>query len=349
MSKTLYLAAPKVHALCRDALQQAGALPAEAELCAQSLLDASLNGIDSHGLTLLPIYVERLRSGQIRPGVAMCIQRQTAATAFCQGGGMGPAMAAAAVDLAVQKAKSTGIGAVNLAEANYVGALGFYARRAADQGLLALVGANATPRVAPQGGRQGLHGTNPIAYACPTKAGPPIVFDAATGHSAAAVNQAKEEGLPLPPGRALDAEGRPTQDPQAALAGVLLPVGGALGYGLGLLVDLLTGGLSGGPCGTDVPPVSTKDGPYGCSFFVLALDGAHFGDSLQERAAFLAASARALAPQADGPPVRVPGDRGRQCRSQRLEQGIPLSKKRWDELVQRLAACGISPAAADTD
>ncbi|MCC7261157.1 MAG: Ldh family oxidoreductase [Candidatus Latescibacteria bacterium] len=344
MSEIIILSAAQAQEFCMEVLAQAGVPLGEARICTESLLDASLRGVDSHGVAMLPTYIERIRSGQIVPGRALVIRQEGPATALCDGQqGLGPVLACAAMDLALTKARQCGVGAVNLVDGNYAGALAFYAERPARQGLLGLCAANSTPRVAPQGGREGLHGTNPIAYAVPTLGGEPMVFDAATGHAAARVKQAFEEGRPIAPDIALDREGRPTTDAAAALAGVLLPVGGALGYGLGLLVDLLCGGLAGGPCGRDVPPVTELKQPYGCGFFALVLDPARFGGvaCFAERVAFLAESARATPPAAGVDQVRAPGDRARQEQARRRQQGIPFSGQRWQVVLDKLAGLGV--------
>lgn len=347
MSANITLSVAQAEEFCMDVLAQAGVPPGEALICTQSLLDASLRGVDSHGVAMLPTYIERICSGQIVPGRELRIRQEGPATALCDGQqGLGPVLACAAMDLALAKARQCGLGAVSLVDGNYVGALAFYAVRPACQGMLGLCAANSTPRVAPQGGREGLHGTNPIAYAAPTRGGGPLVFDAATGHAAARVKQAFEEGRSIAPDIALDREGQPTTDAAAALAGVLLPVGGALGYGLGMLVDLLCGGLAGGPCGRDVPPVTELGRPYGCGFFALVLDPARFGgaERFAERCAFLADSARSTPPAAGVDQVRAPGDRGRQEQARRRQQGIPFDRQRWQGVLNKLAGLGMEVA-----
>lgn len=335
----------QARSFCLDVLAQVGVSEDEAALCTESLLHASLRGVDSHGVALLPTYVERIRSGQIVPGRTWIVQREGPTTALCDGRhGLGPHLACAAVDLALDKAREHGLGAVSLFNGNYIGALAFYAMRAPPQGLIGICAANASPRVAPCGGRDGLHGTNPLAYAVPCPEGEPLVFDAATGYAAARVRQALEEDRPVPEGMALDREGRDTTDAQAALEGVLLPVGGFLGYGLGLLVDLLSGGLSGGPCGPDVPPVTQLEQPHGCGFFALCINPECFGglDVFAERCAFLVRSARNGRPAPGAERVRVPGDRAMEEQQRRLQQGIPFAPQRWQAVVERLQACGVA-------
>ncbi len=347
----IQLSVPMARTLCLDIFRQLAVPDPEATQTAEILLEASLRGVDSHGIALLAVFAERIHSGQIHPGRAPFIRREGPTTAWIDGQhGMGPTLAVAAMTLARDKARRTGLGVVSLYDGNYVGALAGYVEDPARGGYIALAMANATPRVAPHGGRQGLHGTNPVAWAAPAADGEPLLFDAATGHAAARIAQAADDGLMIPAGIALDPDGRSTTDPVAATKGTLLPVGGALGYGLGLLVDVLTGGLAAAPMGRCVPPVTALDGPYGCSFFALVIDPDRFGG-----AAALAASVAALresartTPAAEGvDAVRAPGDRARATRKKRLAEGIPYTRRRWHGLLQRLAACGldISWAAA---
>ncbi len=342
------LSADEGAGFCLDMLGQLSVPDEEARACADSLVDASLRGVDSHGVTMVAIYAERIRSGQIRPGRKWIVRREGPGSALCDGQhGVGPHHASAAVDLAVAKARKHGLGGVSLFDGNYVGALAFYVVRVAEAGMLGLCTANSTPRVAPFGGREGLHGTNPIAYAAPRSDGQPLLFDAATGHAAARIGQALDEGKSIPEGTALDQEGEPTTDAAAALEGTLLPVGGVIGYGMGLLADLLSGGLAGGPCGADVPPVSETSLPYGCGFFVLAIDPERFGgvDIFRERTDFLSDSARNISPARGFKEVRVPGDGAARKRVERLCGGIPIRRNRWQATLERLAGCGLDVAA----
>lgn len=338
------LPAGRAEAFCVDVLGQAGVGGDEAALCAGTLVEASLRGVDSHGVALVAVYAERIRSGQIRPGRCALVRREGPATALLDGQcGLGPPLARRAVTLAAHKARRCGLGAVSLKDGNYVGALSTYVEAPAREGLLVLAAANATPRVAPLGGREGLHGTNPLAWAAPVAGGEPLLFDAATGHAAARVHRAADEGRGLAAGIALDAQGQPTTDPRAALAGVLLPVGAALGYGVGLLVDVLTGGLAAAPSGRQVPPVARTDVPYGCSFFALAVDPDFFGGraALASACRRLVDDARDTLPAAGVDRVRAPGDRARATRAQRLAAGIPVRRGAWQALRDRLERTGV--------
>ncbi len=330
--------------LCLDLLHQLDVPEDEATLTAETLVEANLRGVDSHGVTLLAVFAERIRSGQIHPGRVPFVRREGPCTALMDGQhGMGPRLATAAIELAAHKAGRTGLGAVSLRDGNYVGALATYVEGPARDGFIALAMANATPRVAPHGGSEGLHGTNPIAWAAPAATGEPLVFDAATAHAAARIGQAAEESRSIPEGMALDATGQPTTDPAAAASGTLLPVGGAFGYGLGLLVDVLTGGLAAAPMGREVPLVSALNGPYGCSFFALVIDPRRFGggEALAAGITGLRESARNITPAEGVEAVRAPGDRARQTREERLTRGIPFTRRGWTALIERLAATGL--------
>jgi LDH2 family malate/lactate/ureidoglycolate dehydrogenase len=338
------IARDTAYAFCKDVFMQLGVGSEEASVCADGLVESSLRGVDSHGIASLPIYAERIYSGQMRPGMDLELKSEGPVVALCNGRhGLGPVLARQAVDRASEKAAKNGVGAVSMFNGNYVGALAPYVVRVAERGMLGICAANSTPRVAPYGGSEGVHGTNPLAYAVPMQGQEPLVFDAATGHSAARVVAAREDGASLPSGILVDASGHPSTDPQDLHGGALLPVGGALGYGIGLLVDLLCGGLSGGPCGIDVPAVSNIDAPYGCGFFVLAIDAAHFGgrDVLAERCAFLAQSAHNVRTAEGVDRVRVPGERALEERRLRLERGIPCASKRWQAVLERLRACAV--------
>ena len=333
-------------AFCRHALAQVGVGDAEGAVVAASLLDASLRGVDSHGLFLLPTYIERIRSGQIVPGRRLLTRRDGETTAVLDGQeGIGPVLACEAMDRAADKATRHGLGAISLRSCNYVGALAYYAVRPCSAGMIGICAATATPRVAPHGGAQGLHGTNPIAYAAPMEGGEPVLFDAATGYSGSRVKQALDDGIPLEAGVALDRHGQPTVDAQEGIEGVLLPVGGALGSGLGLLVDLLCGGLADGPIGREIPSHTELETPYGCGFFALVLDPDRFGgrDAFARRCRALADTARELRPAAGVDRVRMPGDRADAARARRQEHGIPMTRGQWQGLWSRLCDCGVTP------
>ncbi len=343
--QAVLLSVEEARQFCRDLFTQLAVSEAEIGDCTDVMIEASLRGIDSHGIALVATFAERIRSGQMRPGRRPFTRREGPTSAWVDGQqGLGPTLARHCVRRATDKAKRSGMAAVSLVDGNYVGALAPYLMPVAESGMFALALANSTPRVAPFGGTTGLHGTNPIAWIAPVAGGEPLLFDAATGHAAARIAQAADEGRSLAPGIALDAQGRETIDPVAASAGTLLPVGGALGYGLGLLVDVLSGGLADAPIGQQIPPVKDWASPYGSTFFIWVVDPSRFGgaQAMAQRCADLVSAAHGVPPASGHDAVLVPGERARACRAQRLAEGIPLTRAHWEAILKRLQASDLN-------
>ena len=332
-------------AFCHDVYHQLG-VPVDAIApLTDSLVDASLRGIDTHGILLTHIYAQRIRSGQIHPDNQLVVVRETATTALADARqGIGQITSVAGMRIAIRKAKEHALGAVSIYNQNHNAAISYYVRMAAEEGLIGLAYGNSTPRVAPYGGRSGLHGTNPVAYAVPTGNGPPMVCDFATATSGAAVRQAVEDGLPsIPEGVALDRSGSPTTNPQDAFDGWLLPKGGPMGYGLGLLADVLVGALADSCCGPDVPPVQDIQSPYGCGSFFLVIDPDAFAgrERFLQRVDFLIDSAHSVPPMDGFDPVRVPGERGELEKERRRIDGIPIRRLTWNKMLSSLENCDV--------
>lgn len=340
-----YIPVDEARGFCRDIYRQLGVSDEENEPLTEIILDASLRGVDTHGILINHIYAQRIRSGQMIPGRHIKLDKETTVTALadaCQG--LGQTTSVEGMRLAMTKAKSHGLGAVTIYNQSHNGALAYYVRMAAEENLIAIMFGNSTPRVAPLGGRSGLHGTNPVAFGIPAAGHPPMVCDFATAASGAAIRQAVEDELEhIPEGLALDRDGHPTTDPRAAFDGWLLPKGGAMGYGLALLADVLIGGLSGDRCGPDVPPVQDIESPYQCGSFIMAIDPQAFAglDTFLGRAAFLLESAHGIQPADGVDRVRTPGERGEEERKKRLQSGIPMQRKSWNQMLDALVDCNI--------
>jgi ureidoglycolate dehydrogenase (NAD+) len=211
-------------------------------------------------------------------------------------------------------------------------------------GQIGLVACNAQAVVAPFGGVGPLHGTNPIAYAVPSDTAPPIVLDIATSAAAhGQIYKALRREQPIPLGWALDAEGRPTTDPQAAMGGVLLPFGGHKGYGIGMLVDLLTGALAGSTIGLGVRQQDPDRLAGGQAFFMLAINVAFFTEAATYRAKVdeLVAQAKSIKPAEGFQEVLLPGELEWRAAQQRLKEGIPLYPVDWAAMTDGLARAGL--------
>jgi LDH2 family malate/lactate/ureidoglycolate dehydrogenase len=326
--------------LAKRVFQSLNMPPHIADAATEALVEADLRGINSHGIRLLPLYLERAANGQLIPDAEPETIHETDTTAVldaCQG--MGHYASTVTMRRACEKASRRGLGAAVVRRNNHNGAISHYAISAARRGMIGVACTACAPRVAPHGGKSGLHGTNPIAYAIPRRDDDPIVFDFSTGYSAAKLKAAADRGESLPAGRFLNAAGKPSTDPADLMTGWILPVAGPIGYGLGLLVDVLTGALADSPIGRQIPDVKNASGPYHGCFFALALDPAAFSGaaSFYERVETLIEQIRATEPADPEQPVRWPGQRGWEIRKQRLRDGIPMEKAVWNRLIERTA------------
>lgn len=304
----------------------AGMTDADAALLAASLVQTSLWGIDSHGVALLPHYLDRLANGTIRARPALALQRTGPATALLEADqGHGIVVAHRAMDEAVGLARTQGVGAVGVRNASHCGAIGLYTRAAARAGCVGLAFTHANSVAVPHGGKRAFLGTNPVSFAFPREGGEPVCLDMATTSIPwNRVRNARREGHPLPPDVAVDDRGEPTADPNAAAA--VVPLGGSeyghKGYALALVVDLLCGPLLGNPYGPHIPPMfEALDAPRRLGAFFIALDPERFAGG----AAFAAqvqALARELAAEPGAP--KMPGDPETAVAARRAQAGIPI-------------------------
>ena len=319
--------------------------------CADLLVEASLRGVESHGVfALLPVFAEQAQHGVGRSGSSPSIVSERGAVAVVDGGGAsGPRTARVALETACKLAQSNGAGVIAVRRCGYLGALGWSVLPAAEQGLIALAAVNAMAFVAPAGGREPLHGTNPLAIAIPHEPNP-IVHDMRTNAFALADYwHSLATGEPLPDGVLIRADGTTLTDVEELERGgweaaVSLPLAGARGYGLALALDVLTAALAGMPIGREVAWETERDA---LGAFFLVLDPAAFGAREQFVGAVrrLAQQVRDTAALDPNDPVRLPGERAAMERRRRLEDGIPFTASQREQLEERLAALGLSARA----
>ena len=255
---------------------EASGLPSEdAALVAASVGYAHRHGKGTHGAGRLPIYVERLRKGLMNARTPLAeISCAPALALLDAGDGFGQVAAARGMDRAVEMARQAGIGLVGIRHSHNFGTAAFVAARAVEAGMAAVVLSNAAPAIAPTGGRRAVFGTNPIAFGFPAPDGhPPVILDMATSVAARGkIRQAAASGEAIPPGWALDADGAPTTDPAAALVGSMLPIGGAKGYGLSVVVDIMAGLMTRSASGGAARNLNNPDGPSRCGHMLIAID-----------------------------------------------------------------------------
>lgn len=276
------LPASRLQGFAQRVLEVVGVPDEEAALFADLLVEADCRGVHSHGMMRLPAYVARIQGGAMAAKTVLRVVSEGPGTLLLDGGnGPGHIACARAMDLAVAKAREAGVAVVAIQNSNHNGTQAAFAMRAlpADMiGLCATLGGNV---MAPWGGVTPLLGNNPFGLAAPTAEEPPFVLDMACSVAARGwIILAQKRGEPIPTGWAIDVRGNPTENPTAALAGTVLPIGGHKGYGLSMAVAILTGVLTGaavgaaGFLGRDLKEGTNR--PQGCGHLLAALDVARF-------------------------------------------------------------------------
>src|SRR6516164_7540669 len=236
----------------------AGMSQQDAHLCADTLVQADLWGHQSHGVMRLSWYAARLKAGVCEPKAKPEFVVDAGGLALIDGhDGTGQMLTARAAQEAVRRAKSHGIAAVGVRNSNHFGTALYFTLMAAREGCVAFLSTNASPAMAPWGGRKKTVGTNPWSWACPAGSHAPMALDIAnTGVARGKIYLAKQKGLPIPEGWAINAAGAPTTDPAEAIDGIILPMAQHKGYAIALMMDMLSGVLTGSGFGSEIA------GPY---------------------------------------------------------------------------------------
>jgi (2R)-3-sulfolactate dehydrogenase (NADP+) len=297
---------------------------------ARALVGAEAEGQKGHGLSRIPTYAAQAKVGKVdgfaKPALAW--RRPATAIVDAKNGFAYPA-----IDLALaalpDAARRNGTAAAGITRTHHCGVVGRPVERLAEAGLLALMFANTPGAIAPWGGAKAVFGTNPIAFACPLPGRPPIVVDLSLSKGTrGAILVARQKGETIPPDWALDAQGKPTTDATAALAGTMLPFGDAKGTALALMVEMLAAGLTGSHFATEASSFLDAEGPPpGTGQLLIAFDPAAFGGTLENFAA-LAAAIEAQ------PGARLPGARRIKAREKAAREGVTVA----DALLAEIAA-----------
>ncbi len=335
-----------------------GVPPNDASITARSLVDSNLRGHDSHGVIRVPQYVDFLEKGEYRIGVDLKIEHESPTIVVCDGGwGLGQVQARRLLEHAIDRAKKFGLGAATAHSCGHIGRLGEYAEIAADAGLILEATVNnggAGQRVAPPGGTEPRLGTNPLCIGVPTDSNP-VILD--FGTSVVAEGKVRvyylNEKKPVPEGWLLDSNGNPTTDSSVLYEpplGSILPMGGAQaykGFGLGLVLDMLAGGLSGGRSSNADVNAFAK----GNNVVFLAIDPAGFAgrDALTRESTQLARFV-ADCPRAPGvDAILLPGDPERRTLADRGAAGIPLETAHWERLTSLATRLGVASPKIERD
>jgi LDH2 family malate/lactate/ureidoglycolate dehydrogenase len=350
----VYASAMTADAFARSLLQAHGVPREDAATIAGCLVSADLRGIDTHGLCRLPIYLERLRKGLINPKPNLVPKRVTPVAASLDGeNGFGFVVGMRAMTAAIAMAREFGIGVVSARRSTHFGMAASYALPAVEAGLMAMVFSNASQAMPPWGSRQMLLGTNPFCLAAPAGAHPPVILDMSPAVAARGkIRKAERRGETIPLGYALDAHGRPTTDPKAALAGgVVLPIGEHKGSGLSMFMDIFGGVISGANFGGDVADqYKALDRPQDVGHFFLAMKPDLFISETDYRARMDALIDRMKSsPLAEGfAEVLVPGEPEGRHEVERRRTGIPYAAGEVAALQNEARRAGIQPLVVST-
>jgi uncharacterized oxidoreductase len=330
-----------------------GSEPGEAAQVAESLVGANLAGHDSHGVGMIPRYVDALLEGGLLANRQPSVRLDTGTLLALDGErGYGQSIGKAAMTMGIERARRHGACIMSLAHAHHLGRIGQWAEQATAEDLVALhfVNVMSRPIVAPWGGSDARFGTNPCCIGVPMAGQPPMILDFATSAVAQGkMRVAHNKGERVPPGRLIDDQGRPTDDPRYAVNepwGAMLPFGEHKGSGLAIVCELLGGALTGG--GT---LHGTHDGSRRVynGMLTILIDPARIGGGTEsffpESAAFIE-SLRRSPPAAGFDRVRIAGEPERESRARRLAEGIPVDATTWEEIL--IAGEKVGVARADT-
>jgi LDH2 family malate/lactate/ureidoglycolate dehydrogenase len=335
---------------CEKAYIRTGVPADEADIVADLLVRADLRGVETHGVTRLPIYIQRLQKGYVRKECKITVVKEKGATAFLEArGSMGHLVARQAMEKAIQKAEEHGIGWVSVKDSGHFGVAGLFPMMALKKDFIGYVISNSAPMMFPWGGRERIIGNNPLAYALPADRCLPVVLDFSLSVvSSGKLILCRKKGEKIPLGWAVDREGVPTEDPYEGYegGGSLAPVGGHKGYGLVLVHEMLTAVLTGGKRTKSIKSLYEEDPSkiQGTCHSFMALDPDSFAgrDRFKKDMDAYIKSIKESAKARGVEEILVPGEPEYRTEVKFLEEGIPLSANTVKELISLAGTLGLS-------
>lgn len=321
--------AADTHRFILEAFTAAGLPEDRALAMADSMIFASLRGVDSHGISRCGIYLRRLETGLVDRDAEVEVVRSNASSALLDAHNtVGQYASLKAVELARSMAEANGIGMVGVARSNHFGAAGFYVKKLADAGLIGITGANSTKAMVLWGASKPFLGTNPLACAAPAGKFPPLILDMATSVVARGrIRRALDQGERIPSDWAIGSDGRRTTDPAEAYKGYVLPFGGPKGSAIALFIEILAGVLTGAAVGPEIGSLySDFDRPQGLGHFFIALSPERFigREAYNRRMELLVETVKALPASEGNTEVLLPGEIERRHEEKRRVDGIPV-------------------------
>lgn len=319
----------------------------DASLVVDTMLEADMSGISSHGIRMLPAYVEKIDNGFFTLEKPKALRATAAFTVVDSQGTIGALSANYCTELAIDGARESGIYTVLSRNCNTFGAASYYTNVMAENGLIGIAFSNSPAAMPVANGAEPMLGTNPVAFSCPSKSQGTIMFDMATSVVAKSkFEMYRQEGKELPEGWALDSDGNPTNDPITAIKGLVMPMAGFKGYGIAMMIDIIAGALSGAAYLNTVNKFySGTNTPMNVGQTFIAIDPTIvYGEEfllLMDRYIEKIRDSKA----ADGKIVIVPGDRRRNEKKNAKENGINLT----DDSINRLVKILVSGNATEID
>jgi LDH2 family malate/lactate/ureidoglycolate dehydrogenase len=341
------VSAEKLIEVASSLLIAAGASEQEAAVIARYNIGANLVGHDSHGIILIPTYIDRIKAGHIVPQAPWVITQETPTTTVIDGNwGFGYAVTDRAMRYTIDKAKTQNVAAATVFRQSHVGRLASYPLLAAAEGMIAMITADSgrsAKAVAPFGGAKARLGTNPICFAIPSNLDGPFVFDMATSAAAAGkINVATARGEQVPSGWLIDAEGKPSTDPRVLKSGgALLPLGGAEGYkgtGLAAIVEIMSGLLTG--LGFGVEPTGRHND--GCFMAVFKVSAFRSLDTFRQEVTEFAHYLKATPLAAGFTEVYYPGEVEFKKEQDRRKNGVPVEDATWNKIRELAEGYGLT-------
>src|ERR1700739_1286072 len=341
------VSAAKLMEIAESLLVAAGASAEEAATIARYNIGANLVGHDSHGIILIPTYIERIKVGHIVPGAPWNIIEEPPTTTVIDGNwGFGYVVTDRAMRYTLDKAKKQNVAAATVYRQSHIGRLASYPLMAAREGMIAMITADSgrsAKAVAPFGGAKARLGTNPICFAIPSNLEGPLFFDMATSAAAAGkINVATARGEQVPSGWLIDKDGKPSTDPRVLKqGGALLPLGGAegyKGYGLAAIVEIFSGLLTG--LGFGVEPTGRHND--GCFFGVFTVSGCRDLNTFRQEVTDFANYLKATPPAQGFKEVFYPGEVEFRKEKERRANGIPVEDATWAKLKDLANGFGLT-------
>ncbi len=336
-------AADGLRRFTKEVFVRSGLPDDDAGTVADVLVWADLRGVDSHGVTRIPRYLALIEAGDLNPKPAMTVRSETAAAVLIEADrAAGPVAMTHAMAAAVRKARDAGVGLAFVRGTTHTAALGYYTLMAAREGMASIALAGSRPNMAYHGARAAGVSTSPISIAVPGGEHGPVVLDMGMGVvSVGKLNQAKRRGEAIPEGWALDRNGNPTTDPQAAQ--IPLPVGGPKGSGLSLMIECITSLVASNAILADALEGATGGRRHKQNGLALAIDIARFCDlgTFRREVGRLVVAMKALPPDPEVGEILVPGERGNRTLERRSRDGIPIPRATFDELKALAERLGV--------